>query len=371
MAIESEISFSAKIGFKHSLLKISLESILLIEVCKLFEIVNMNIPNRNTNFNDNILLTLPFIKMNLSQNNYTIFFQISLLKFNMNIIISGSTGFIGKYISKELTNAAYTVKSIPKNILYNNEKELQNLIDWADVVINLAGAPILKRWTKKYQKVLIDSRIKTTQNIVNCINKSNISNKILINTSAIGIYKSNISNDEESKTFSDDFLGKLCKQWETTAFQSENNCKVIIIRLGIVLGKDGGALQNMLFPFKLGIGGRIGTGKQYFPWIHINDLFRIIEFTLKNEQIKGVVNVVAPEIITNHQFTKALGKSLQKPTVMIIPKLILHLLYGKASAILLESKIVQPKKLLDIGFEYKYPTINEALGEILKKSKKK
>jgi len=218
---------------------------------------------------------------------------------------------------------------------------------------------------------LIESRIKTTQNIVNCINKSNTSNKILINASAIGIYKSDICNDEESKTFSDDFLGKLCKQWEKIALQSENNCKVVIIRLGIVLGKDGGALQNMLLPFKLGIGGKIGTGKQYFPWIHINDLYRIIEFTIKNEQIKGVMNVVAPEIITNQQFTNVLGKMLQKPTLMVIPKFILKLMYGKASAILVESKMVKPKKLLDIGFEYKYPTINEALEEILKKNKKK
>lgn len=286
----------------------------------------------------------------------------------MNISIAGNTGFVGTYLLEHFKSTSFAVKNISREVLLNNNTDLQEIIDWSDVIINLTGAPIIKKWTLAYKKQMNESRIITTRNIVSCINNSKHSHKLLINASAIGIYASNIENDEYNFKYANDFLSELCQQWENEVEKAQNHSKVLILRFGIVLGKGGGALKSMLTPFKYGFGGILGSGNQYFPWIHIHDVCRIIDFAIRNHNLFDKINVVAPEIITNKKFSKELSKALKRPCLLMVPKFILRMIYGKASDVLLESKIVYSKKLKEVGFVFQYPTINEAFKEIFKKN---
>ena len=228
------------------------------------------------------------------------------------------------------------------------------------LVINLAGAPIIKRWSDPYKETLVRSRIDTTHQLVDAINQSDV--KHFISTSAIGIYPNNTVCDESCEQRDDDFLTHLAQEWESEALKCSK--KTTVLRFGIVLGKEGGALAQMLIPFRLGLGGTIADGSMMTSWIHIKDLVRIYSFIIVNG-LEGTYNATAPHPVSNYTFTKTLGRCLHRPTIIPIPYFALRLMYAEAASVLADSKEVYPTALQNAGFVFDYETVDAALQEIL------
>jgi uncharacterized protein (TIGR01777 family) len=280
----------------------------------------------------------------------------------MLVCISGSTGLIGHELIDSYLDKGLTFRILNRDSFRMPDDEfLEKKIEGADAVINLAGAPILKRWTDSYRKEIYDSRIDTTRKIAKAILRANVKPKVFISCSAIGIYDTLKVHSEESVSFSDDFLGKLCRDWESEALAAAGVTRVVLLRTGVVLSAKGGALKSAYGPFSFGFGGIIGSGNQAFSWIHIRDLLHIYRMILDNETISGVVNAVAPAPTTNYHFTKTFGKVLKQITVFRIPLFVLRALYGDAASTLTEGQNVIPEKLLNMGFEFEFPTIEKAL----------
>ncbi len=278
------------------------------------------------------------------------------------IAISGASGFVGTSLTKFFSNLGYKVIPISREILNNNNK-LEELLNTTDIVINLAGANIINRWSESYKKLLYSSRIDTTSKIVKAINSISNKPKILISTSAVGIYD-NISTYDENGSFSNDFLSNLCQDWEKEALKAKNETtKVAIFRFGIVLGQEGGALQKMITPFKLGLGGTIGSGKQAFSFVHIDDLLNAYKFVIENSH-EGIFNLTAPKPTTNKGLTLALGKTLKRPTILPVPEFVLKLIFSEGARVLTDGQSAIPKKLLDLGFEFKFKTIEETIENL-------
>lgn len=271
----------------------------------------------------------------------------------MKVAITGASGFVSSHLTQTFSNFV----SIHRN---DTEDEILKKLDGVGVVFNLAGAPIVKRWSEAYKKVLISSRVDTTRRLVNAINKSEV--KQLISTSAIGAYPDGSAYDESFTGYGDDFLASLTQEWENEA--NKCNKPTAIIRFGVILGVDGGALAQMLTPFKFGVGGIIGDGKMMMSWIDVADLVRIYEHIVEHK-LTGIYNATAPEPVTNHTYTKALGKALNRPTIFPLPEFVLKLLFGEGSSVLTGSKEVYPKALRESGFIFKYPDINSSLKHLL------
>lgn len=282
------------------------------------------------------------------------------------IVISGASGFVGSKLSKKLEDLGFEVVGLKRGDLHNIDR-LVELLDDALSVVNLAGAPIVARWSDEYKKILRSSRIESTTNICTAISKLEKKPKSLISTSAVGIYKDGAIFDEYSKDCYDDgFLGELCKEWEKSALKVSEDVRVAIFRFGIVLGKGGGMMSKVLKPFSLGLGGVIDSGKQGFSWIHIDDLVSIIGQSIENESYKGIYNMTSPNPIDNREFTKVLGDVLNRPTILPVPHFMLKLIFSEGSKILVEGQKIYPKRVIEeIGFKYKYPTIKQALQEIV------
>lgn len=297
---------------------------------------------------------------------------------HMRAFIFGGRGFIGKHLTASLLSRGFTV-TIVDNAPYNTTQNTQylyvradttksgswqNYVENADIIINLAGAPIFGRWTPKMKTEIYNSRILTTKNIVDAMpSKKSL---VFFSTSAQGYYgfRGNEILDEDSSAGTD-FLSRVCIDWEREALKAcKKGGRVIITRFGIVLGKNGGMLRLMEPIFKLFLGGRLGKGTQWISWIHIEDLIRAYFFILENPSIFGAVNVCTPHPITNAQLTKALGKALHRPTFFAIPSLLIKLLLGEFGHTLLQGQHVIPKKLIEKGFTYLYPTIEQALKNI-------
>ncbi len=271
----------------------------------------------------------------------------------MKIALTGASGFVGNALKQHFDDIVVIHRD-------DDEAAILNKLDNVDVVINLAGAPIIKRWSDPYKKVLLHSRIHSTKKLVKALNKSTVSH--FISTSAIGIYPDNIPCDESCKQQPDDFLAKLASEWEEEALLCQR--PTTILRFGVILGVSGGALAQMLTPFRLGVGGIIGDGKMMTSWIDIEDLMRVYHFIIENK-MTGIYNASSPNPVTNYTFTKALGKVLHRPTILPIPKFALNIMYGEAASVLTGSKEVYPKALLDAGFQFEYPTIEVSLAHIL------
>lgn len=271
----------------------------------------------------------------------------------MKIALTGASGFVGNAIQKTFSDTVTIKRDDSEAAILEKLKEV-------DVVINLAGAPIIKRWSDPYKKILRESRIKTTDRLVNAINQSGV--KQFISTSAIGIYPDDVKCDESCETLSDDFLGQLSQDWEAEARRCTK--PTAIVRFGVILGKNGGALAQMLTPFKLGVGGIIGNGKMITSWIHMDDLMGIYSLII-DQKLTGIFNATAPHPVSNHTFTKALGKTLHRPTILPIPEFVLHIMYGEAASVLTGSKEVYPQRALKEGYVFKYTQINKALEQII------
>jgi hypothetical protein len=278
------------------------------------------------------------------------------------IAIAGSTGFIAGKLIKELKE--YEIIHLIRNDFYQSNEQLAEKINTADIIINLTGYPIIKRWTKSNMKKIYDSRINTTSKLVRAMMLLD-RNIHFINASAIGIYSAEGIHNEESMSFSEGFIYKLILDWENEAMKAkEATDKISILRIGIVLTEEAGLIKKIYPMFKAGLGGRLGTGEQWMSFIHINDLINAIKFIIHKE-LTGIINLTAPNNVTNIEFTKTLSGLLNKPAFIVIPVLLLKLLYGKGSKIIYSGHRVLPEKLLNQGFIFKYPDINSAIQEII------
>jgi uncharacterized protein (TIGR01777 family) len=271
----------------------------------------------------------------------------------MHIALTGASGFVGRTLQKHFNVVSHIHRD-------DSVEEIVEKLQGVEIVINLAGAPIVKRWSEAYKRVLYESRIETTKRLVEGINKSSV--KQFISTSAIGIYPNGKACDESCQSYSNDFLGDLTQAWEHGAKQC--NKPTAILRFGVVLDEGGGALKQMLLPFKLGLGGVIGNGKMMMSWVTLDDLVRMYAHIMTHH-LEGTYNAVSPTPVTNTTFTKALGKALHRPTFFPLPTFVLSLLYGEGASVLTDSKEVYPKAIEKSGFNFNAPTIEEAFKGML------
>jgi uncharacterized protein len=298
----------------------------------------------------------------------------------MKIFITGGSGFVGRHLSSLFLNKGHQVTATGTRSTQNHivdEKfhyisadttrtgDWQNSVKDADAVINLAGHSIFSLWTRSYKKQIYDSRILTTRNLVEALPENK--NIIFCSTSAAGYYGDR-SDDllTENEPPGNDFLARVCRDWESEAFRAEEKgVRVITMRFGVVFGKNGGAIGKMITPFRFFLGGPLGSGQQWFPWIHISDLLSAILFVIENESIKGPLNFTASEPVRQKEFAKTLGKVLNRPAIMPAPAFIVRLIMGELGASLLASQRVIPRKLSEYGFKFRYPDIRSALRDIV------
>lgn len=283
----------------------------------------------------------------------------------MIVSLSGSTGFVGQALTKKMRGLGWTIRVIDRDSFALSDQDFLNqLTEGADVVINLAGAPVSKKWTPEYKTEILNSRVDTTRKITGSINRALKKPSVYISASAIGIYDSTHIHSETSQALADSYLAEVCRKWEQEALSSATSTRLVILRLGVVLGEDGGALKKMHAPFSIGLGGKLGKGNQPVSFIHITDLVDAIIFIINNGQIRGVVNAVSPFPSSNAEFTDRLGKVLDQPAWFTVPAFALKLMFGEGAQVLLEGQRVIPEQLMQAGFRYKYPTIQNALVNI-------
>lgn len=288
----------------------------------------------------------------------------------MKIAISGSTGFIGKQLSDYLLRSGNELIVISRHDFSGGSNQLAKVINSADVIINLAGASVLQRWTNKNKQLILSSRVDTTRLLVDAVQKNIPGHrpKVFISASAIGIYDNYGIHDEFSSALGTDFLAVVCKAWESeTESLKKLDIRLCTIRLGIVLGTTGGSFQKMLPLFKLGLGGKIGSGNQPFSFIHITDLCRAIDHLITNDKSSGIYNMVSPNPVTNKEFTIALANQLHRPAFFKVPKFALKLVYGEASDVLTKGALVIPARLPGEGFQYRFPDLSSALADLVLK----
>jgi uncharacterized protein len=299
----------------------------------------------------------------------------------MKVFMTGGTGFVGTYLAERLISEGHKVtiltqplgeaalKTIGLTYLAGNptiKGEWQEYVKDHDVIINLAGASIFSRWTPEQKKILLESRIKTTSNLVAAL-PDHAKNITFFSASAVGYY--GFHEDEElteNLAAGNDFLARLATDWEQEAMRAQNKgARVVITRFGIVLGKNGGAIGQMLPLFKYFLGGSLGNGRQWFSWVHMQDLAEAFIFLLQHTEISGAVNLCSPQPVRNSELGKAIGKAMHRPSFMPAPGFMIKLILGEFGSVLLKGQRVIPRRLLDAGFKFKYPNIEDALKSII------
>jgi hypothetical protein len=299
------------------------------------------------------------------------------------VLLTGGTGLIGKYLSKKLNEKGYRVIVLSRASHGNSENtfgwDIQNgkiderAVSFADYIIHLSGANIgQKRWTKARKKLIIDSRVKSAQILFEAVKKSDHKIKAFISASATGYYGAVTNNKifNENDVPANDFLGQTCKAWEQSADKFEElGIRTVKIRAGVVLTKQEGALSKMMLPVKMGFASALGSGRQFLPWIHIDDLCNIYVKAIDDEKMKGTYNAVAPEHITNSEFMKTIAGVLHKPFWFPnIPGIMLKLLFGEMSGILLKGSMVSSEKIRNAGYIFQFDNIKSALKNLVLKS---
>lgn len=296
----------------------------------------------------------------------------------MNILITGGTGFIGTELRNYFLKKGHYFTIItrsPKK--YESEAaKNQQFIDWksdlvaameeADVVINLVGENLAKLWTDDIKKRIYDSRIKTTKKLVRAIRRAESKPDLMISASGASYYGDRGDDIlDESEPPGSGFLPKVCMDWENEAHKvEETGVRLVIFRNGVVLEKGGGALQYMLPVFKLGIGGSLGDGTQYFPWVHMLDVCRATQFAITHDELSGPCNLTAPNPVTMNELANIMGDVLNRPSFFRVPEFVIKTVMGEASDSVLDSLRTRPKKLQDAGFEFRFKYLREALGDI-------
>lgn len=299
----------------------------------------------------------------------------------MKIIMTGATGFIGSILADRLWNQFHSLvllsRKPPAEVGVSKKEwfawappargEWEQEIDGADGIINLAGEPIAgKRWSNAQKEKLRASRIDATRALVSAIAKAQVKPKFLVSASAVGYYGPH--GDEiltESSAAGGDFLSRLCLDWEGEALKAEPyGVRVATVRTGIVLGKGQGALAKMVPPFKFFVGGPLGSGKQYMPWIHIEDEIGLLRFLMENEKARGAFNATAPNPVTMEDFAKALGQVLNRPSWVSVPPSALALIVGEMADMLLTGQRAVPEAATKLGYIFKYPMIGAALQSL-------
>lgn len=298
----------------------------------------------------------------------------------MNYLLTGGTGLIGAAICQKLQAAGHTVIVLSRQrekvhrrcglsaIAITDLAEIGSH-EHVDVVINLAGAPIANaRWSARRKRLLEQSRIALTEKLVEWLSNRQKKPSTLISGSAVGWYGDQGETPlTEASNFHDEYGHQLCQRWEQAAFKArEAGTRVCIVRTGLVLAANGGMLQRLLFPFRLGLGGPISSGTQYMPWIHIEDIANLFIFLSKQTALNGIFNGTAPAPVTNAEFTQTLAEQLHRPAVMRVPACVLKLALGELSELLLGGQRALPENARAAGFEFHYTELKPALNDILK-----
>ncbi len=301
---------------------------------------------------------------------------MSIVENSRSVLVTGATGLIGRHFIKRFPEYRYTALTrkpdLAKKVLPTDTHIIKSLhhlkdLDDFDAVINLAGEPIIdSRWTEKQKKKISQSRWDTTYNIVDLIAQGSNPPKTFISGSAIGYYgeAGNSELSEKDSPSNHDFAHNLCREWESIAQKASTNSRVCLIRTGIVLSRDGGALKKMWFPFKIGLGGPIGDGNQFMSWIHIDDQVNAIQFLLESHSLSGPFNLTAPIPVTNQKFSNVLAKKFNKGAHFRVPEFVLKMMLGERSSLLLDSQKIIPRALLASGFKFRFSTIEEAIENL-------
>jgi len=278
----------------------------------------------------------------------------------MNVAITGAAGFIGRAVAEHLRSSGHIVRAVSLRGI-----PAPDALAGANAVINLAGEPIAQRWTASARDKILRSRIEGTQALVAAMRAH--PPQVLISASAVGYYGSR--GDEiliESSPAAQDFLGRVAVAWEEAAQAAEPmGVRVARIRIGVVLGKGGGALSKMLLPFRLGVGGRLGSGKQWMSWIHIDDLIELMAFLIKESTVRGVFNATSPFPVTNREFTQALAEAVHRPAILPVPAFALRLALGEMAQVVLASQRAIPDAAQRAGFVFEHPDIFAALAQVV------
>ena len=301
----------------------------------------------------------------------------------MRVFVTGATGFTGRALIPRLQRDGHAVVAWVRSPtrargllgadveLVHADTALDGLvaaIERSDAVVNLAGEPLMGgRWTAARRAVLEKSRIAVTEQLVRAMAEAKPCPRVFMSGSAVGYYGDRADERlTEASSGGDDFLARLCQRWESAARDAERlGARVVLLRSGVVLGRAGGALAQILPPFQLGVGGPVGSGKQYLPWIHLHDLVKIIAVALVDDRYRGPVNCVAPEQATTRTFARALGRALHRPAMLPVPALALKAIFGEAATVLLASQRVDPRVLLEHQFAFDFPTLDSALEDIV------
>lgn len=302
------------------------------------------------------------------------------------IIITGATGLIGKKLSKALANRGDEVTVFSRNIEsakkiipyikncvtwnYRNPDEWKNHLDGKDAIVHLAGINLFsRRWNEKFKKDIVESREVSTRNLVQSLNDCKNKPKVFISASGVGYYGD--GGDKilpEGSPKGNDFLADVCDVWERESQRaSEYGIRNVQVRTGIVLSTEDGALKQMLLPFKLFVGGALGSGKQWIPWLHIDDIVNVYIHLIDDKIISGPVNAANPNIVRMKEFAKSLGKVMRRPAIFPVPEFVLRIVVGEATGTVVSGQRVKVNKLLESGYHFKFENLEQALEDLLRK----
>lgn len=300
----------------------------------------------------------------------------------MKLVVTGASGFIGSALTERLLQDGHslillaytappTASSANKRWLHwtpGASGEWEKAVDGCDGIINLAGEPIAsRRWSNRQKRRIRLSRIETTSSLVSAIEKSTVKPKFLINASATGFYGDRgeaLATEETVPGY--DFLARVCQDWEAEALKAESlGCRVALLRTGVVLGPENGALEQILMPYRFFVGGPLGSGKQWMSWIHLEDEIGLIRFLVEHENAHGPINATAPNPVTNTEFSKALGRVIKRPAWLGVPAFALRVMAGEMAEMLLGSQRVFPAAATKLGYQFRYPFLVDALENCL------
>jgi uncharacterized protein (TIGR01777 family) len=300
----------------------------------------------------------------------------------MKILITGATGLIGRPLCRVLSDEGHTVIALSRSPRKAGDLAASKVYEWdgqsgpppaealeaVEAVVHLAGEPIAaQRWSDEQKRRIRDSRVISTRHLVNGIGNVLPRPAALISGSAVGFYGDRGDEQlEEDAAPGEGFMPDVCRKWEAEAARAtEYAIRVVVVRTGVVLARGGGALEKMLPPFKLGVGGRLASGRQWFPWIHLDDIVEIFRHAVFSPSLNGVVNGVAPAVVTNNEFTENLARALHRPALFPVPEFALRMMFGEMADVLLGSQRVVPRRLIDSGYDFHYPQLAQALEDLV------